>query len=63
LVAFKFIFCSVTTFANREWLAFFDPYDRNKKNVQVVVNSGFIRLLQTADSATSRVILNDFGFG
>jgi len=53
----------MATFANREWFAFFDPYDRNKKNVQVVVDSGFVCLLQTADIATSRVILNYFGFG
>jgi hypothetical protein len=63
LVPFEFIFRSVTTLANGERLAFFDPYYRNKKNVQVVVNSRFIGLLQATDSASLRVILNYFGFG
>jgi hypothetical protein len=33
LVPFEFIFCAVTTFTDRERFSFFDPHDRNEKNV------------------------------
>jgi len=59
----EFIFCSVTTLANGEWLAFFDPHYRDKKYVQVMVNPGLKGLLQTTDSTSLRVILNYFCFG
>jgi hypothetical protein len=62
-VPFEFIFRSVTTLANGERLAFFDSQNRDKKDVQVMVNPRLIGLLQTTDSTSSRVILNYFGFG
>jgi hypothetical protein len=62
-IPFEFIFRSVTTLANGERLAFFDSQNRDKKDVQVMVNPRLIGLLQTTDSTSSRVILNYFGFG
>jgi hypothetical protein len=63
LIPFIFIFCSVATLAYGERLTFFDSYYRDKKYVQVMVNSRLIGLLQTTDSTSLRVILNYFGFG
>ncbi len=63
LVPVEFIFCSVTMLANSEWLAFFNSYYRDKKYVQVMVNSRLIGLLQATDSTALRVILNYFCFG
>ena len=61
-VPFEFILRSVATLTNGERLSFFDPDNRNKKNVQVMVNPRLIRLLQTTDSTSLRVIINYFGF-
>ncbi len=61
-VPLEFIFCSVAMLANGEWLAFFDSHYRDKKYVQVMVNSRLIGLLQTTDSASLRVIFSYFGF-
>jgi hypothetical protein len=63
LVPPEFIFRSVTTLANGEWLPFFDSHYRDKKYVQVMVNPRLIGLLQTADRTSLRVILNYFCFG
>ena len=53
----------MTNLANGERLAFFDPDNRDKKNIQVMINPGLIGLLQTANSASLRVFINYFGFG
>jgi hypothetical protein len=63
LVASEFIFCSVTTLANGEWLAFFDSHYRDKKYVQVMVDPRLIGLVQTTDRTSPGVIFNCFRFG
>jgi len=63
LVPSEFVFCSVTTLANGERLAFFDSHYRDKKYVQVMVDARFIGLVQTTDRTSPGVIFNCFLFG
>ena len=41
----ELIFCCMALFANCEWLSFFNSYYRNKKDIQVIVDSSLISLL------------------
>jgi hypothetical protein len=63
LMEFEIILRSMALLANREGLTLFDSHYRDKKYVQVMINSLLIGLLQATDSTPLRVILNYFGFG
>lgn len=63
LVPSEFIFCSVTTLADGEWLAFFDSHYRDKKYVQVMVDPRFIGLVQTTDRTSPGMLFDYLCFG
>jgi hypothetical protein len=59
----EFIFGSVATLANGEWLAFFDSHDRDKEYVQVMVDACFVGLLKPTDRTSPGKFFNYFRFG
>jgi hypothetical protein len=63
LMVFEFIFCCMALFANCEWISFFNSHYRDKKDIQVIVDSSLIGLLHSANRTPPGVIFYYFRFG
>ena len=62
LIPFEFILGAMTAFALDEGLAFFDSGDRNEKNLKVMIDALAIGLVQTANRATSGILIQNLRF-
>jgi len=58
----EFILGAMTAFALDEGLAFFDSGDRNEKNLKVMIDALAIGLVQTANRATSGILVQNLRF-
>ena len=62
LIPFEFVFGAMAAFTQDEGLAFFDPGDRNEKNLKVMIDALVIGLVQTANRAASGILVQDLRF-
>ena len=63
LMALEFILCSMALLANCERFTFFNSHYRDKKDIQVIVDSSLIGLLHSANRTPPGVIFYYFRFG
>ena len=61
-VPFEFIFRSVTTLANGEGLAFFDPDHRNEEDLKIMIDAFVIGLVQAANRTSSGIFVQNLRF-
>ena len=52
-----------TTITHDEWMTFFNPQERDKKEAEVVIHPFKIGLVQAANRTPPRVLVEDLRFG